>query len=115
MPIVGIGKRGGDPTSDLGGNALQNDREGAGLAQGGRFVEQDAGVALDLETTELADRLRSQADVSHDRHPGLDQRPDRCRGASSPFQLHGLATRLFQKPDARIDRLRDRRFIAAER
>ncbi len=52
--------------------------------------------------------------MSHHRNSGLDERRDRRRDPSSPFQLDGLALRFLQKSRRRPQRLRGRFLVTPE-
>ena len=79
---------GGHPLGDVGGHHLQHDREGARVLQGqGGAHQLVTGVAAALHPVapELVLALRREADVRHDRHAGVDQRPHlRRRPARRP-------------------------------
>ena len=69
----------GDPLGEVGGDDLEHDREGAGLLQRERVLEQPvAGLAaaLDPVAAHRVDRLRGQAEVAHDRDAGADEQLD---------------------------------------
>jgi hypothetical protein len=68
----------GDPLRDGGRDALEDDREAAGLLERDRVLEQLACLrgraALGAETAEHRRGLRRQADVAHHRDPCADER-----------------------------------------
>ena len=63
-------------------------------------------LALDAEAAELVDGLRRQAEVADNRDAGLDDTPDRLRGALASFELHGLAAALLGRGGPRSAGLR---------
>ena len=96
MPIVGTGDRLGDHARDRVGNALEHDREAAGVGERDRVVgERLRGVellALHLEAAERVDRLRREADVAHHRDLGVEDRLHRVDALAAAFELHRART-----------------------
>ena len=94
IPIVGIRSRSVIAAASCSGHELEDDREGAGLLDRERVVEQGpglvAGLALDAELADRVRRLGRQPDVAHDRDAGLDERLDDPGAADAALDLDRL-------------------------
>ena len=105
MPMVGIDSACGDPRGQLGGHALEHDRERARRLQRLGVVQQLLAVlaaALHPVAAERVHRLRGQPEVRHHRDAGRDQLLDlRQRPARPPSSLTAVRAGLLQEPGRR--------------
>ena len=101
MPIVGTGTDSVIIARDRVGNALEHDREAAGLGERDRVVgERLRGVellALHLEAAERVDRLRREADVAHHRDLGVEDRVHGVEPLAAAFELHRARARAHER------------------
>ena len=107
MPMVGIASAADDLRREVGGHALEHQREGArllGLARRGEQpLARRLAAALHLEAAELVHRLRRQAEVRHHRHLGGDQRAHHVGAVA--LDLHRLRAALLEEAQGVGDRL----------
>ena len=108
MPIVGIGQSLRDLGGEIGRDALEDEREGAGLLDLERALhERPAGThaaSLDLVAAEAVDRLRGEAEMPHHGNLGVGQGGDDI--GPRPFDLDRLGTALLDEGEGALDRLR---------
>src|SRR6266545_4358477 len=109
----GIGDLGGKGR----GNSLQDQGEDAGLLQGVGLVEEPPGILLasplDPVPAHCVHRLRSQANVAHDRNPSLDESTSQFQHGS--LELDRMGPTLLEEPAGVTDALLQGRLIREER
>ena len=80
----------GDQAGHRVGDALEHDRETAGVDERDRVVDDGASrlelLALDPEAAEGVDGLRRQPQVAHDRDLGVEDRPHRVEALASALR-----------------------------
>ena len=118
MPIVGMASRSVMARASSAGTSSSTTAKAPGLLDGHRIGEERPGrlpgAALDPVAAELADRLRRQADVAHDRDAAADDGLDRPARADAALDLDGLRVRVAEEAPGVLDRLLHRDAVAQE-
>mmetsp|Transcript_25052 Transcript_25052/g.63510 ORF Transcript_25052/g.63510 Transcript_25052/m.63510 type:complete len:209 (+) Transcript_25052:682-1308(+) len=115
----GDGQRGGDCGGDGPGHALEHDGEAARCLQRQRLLEHAQRLVSHLrlrpETANDGDGLRSEAHVTHDRHPCLHDgaRSLHARGAAA-LQFDGVHAALLEQPHRAPHRVAHARLVRAK-
>ena len=101
----GDGELPGDALGDLGRDALEHHRVGAGVLERAGVGDQPLGAAvlatLDLEAAQLVERLRGQADVTHDRDAARHQAPDQLGVLGAALELDRVSAALLDQASGR--------------
>jgi voltage-gated potassium channel len=98
---------GGHPPGQVRRHAFEHDRECPGGLESLGVAQQPLAVlapALDLVAAERVHRLRSKAEMRHDRNAGRDQFLDLPDDAVAALELDRLGAGLLQEPDAGLQR-----------
>ena len=119
MPIVGMCSCALTCAGELGRHDFENHRERAGLLHRLRVLHQAVrglvAATLYPVAAERVDRLRGQADVSHDRDTCVHERLDLRQHAMAAFELDRLSPTLLHEAGCGLQRLSRRGLVAAER
>ena len=105
----------GDARCQLGGNALEDERERAGPLDGFGVADQLFGVALHAKTAKSMDRLGRQPDMPHHRNVGANDCGHGIGATHAPLHLDRVRAPFFHQSAGALKRLLRAELIRHER